>query len=249
MRTMKEEKQNPPRSHVQKTVASQTVSGPVMFLQACNGVKCASELTVGRNLHVSYLCTADGYLRRSMIVLFWSDPQPVILSCTGFCMVFFSFILPEAQFNFEVLKLFSWAAADAGWCEINCGIPPAGDVGSDPNLMHDVSQERFACSPSLRTSQAVATVGSHMCIKRWFAFSCRPDVLGGSHCYFKETPAGLTTGWQHLLTVIYPHAGCENGPACGKITHLLPVLCGWFGVLKHLDCEQVSFSGIHFCGN
>lgn len=61
MRSLKEEKPNPPRNHVQKTIASQTVSGPVMFLQACDYVMCASELTVGRNLHVSCLCAANGY--------------------------------------------------------------------------------------------------------------------------------------------------------------------------------------------
>lgn len=104
--SLKEEKQNLPRPHVLKTVASQTVSGPVMFLQACDGVMCASELTVGRNLHVSCLCIAVGYLRWSMIVLFRSDPQSVILTHMGFHVVFFfSFISPGVQSNFKVQTL------------------------------------------------------------------------------------------------------------------------------------------------
>lgn len=61
-------------------------------------------------------------------------------------------------------------------------------------------------------------VGSHICLKLWPFFLCCSGVLCGS-CYFKETPAGLTTGCQHLLTVICSLAGCESSPACGKITH------------------------------
>lgn len=108
----------------------------------------------------------------------------------------------------------------AGWHEMHCGIlshykshlMPTGFMTFHKSSLH-------VTSPFLHTSQAVVTAGSHMRLKRWSVFPCYSGVLGGSRCYFKETPAGLTTGWQHLLTVICSHAGCENSPTCGKITH------------------------------
>lgn len=69
------------RPHVLKTTASQTVSGPVMFLQAGDGVTSPSELTVGWNLHVSRPCDANGYLTLSPIVLFRCDPAADGLEC------------------------------------------------------------------------------------------------------------------------------------------------------------------------
>lgn len=75
------EKPRKARPHVLKTTASLTVSGPVMFLQAGDGVMSPSELTVGWNLHVSRPCDADGYLTLSTIVLFRCDPAADRLQC------------------------------------------------------------------------------------------------------------------------------------------------------------------------
>lgn len=97
---------------------------------------------------------------------------------------------------------------------------PRVKVASDGNLIQDVSQERFPCNSSVYShiKSDSHSMFLHV-LQTWSLFSCYSGVLGGSRCYFMETPAGLTTGWQHLLTVICSHAGCENSPACGKITH------------------------------
>lgn len=60
-------------------------------------------------------------------------------------------------------------------------------------------------------------------------FSYCSGVLGGSHCYFKESPAGVTTGCQHPLTVICPLAGCESSPAYGQIAHYSEFCSAIFG--------------------
>lgn len=148
--SMKEEKQNLPRPHVLKTVASQTVSGPVMFLQACDGVMCTSELTVGRNLHVSCLCYAVGYLRWSMIVLFRSDQQSVSLISYGLPTWFF-FLLHLAWSTIQLWSPnFSLVLLDvAGWHENALWDILTLQVAFDANWIHDVSQEPFACNFSI----------------------------------------------------------------------------------------------------
>lgn len=156
-------------------------------------------------------------MRRSMIVLFWSDLQPVALNHTDFCVVFFSLHLAWSTIklwspNFSLGLLLTLD-------EINCGIPTQYKSHLMQTWFMMFHKIGLHVSSYLHTSQAVVTAGSHMCLKRWSVFSCYSGVLGGSHCYFKETPAGLTTGWQHLLTVICSHAGCENGSTCSKITH------------------------------
>lgn len=78
-------KEKSQRRHVLKTTVSQTVSEPVMFLQACDGVMCASELTVGWNLHVCPVSAMPTVIRRRRR-LFYSDPTQQRSFCRAFVL-------------------------------------------------------------------------------------------------------------------------------------------------------------------